>query len=262
MFSRHRLEKLLIIITLCLFTQISSQEQVEQSSVKKTCLVGLVVVATGKYIQFVTPLIESADRFFVPGHKRTYFIFTDHVDEAPKADNIVTVCQKRLGWPQDTMMRCWIYVKNKELYNDLDYIFACDADMRFADIVGDEILGSRVGTQHPGYVGRRGTYETNPSSRAYIAPHEGKFYFAGGFYGGSASEFITLNETLYERITIDLNNGIMPVWHDESHLNRYFIDFEPTVILSPSYCYPEDWNLNYHPRLLAIVKNHALVRAD
>ena len=219
-------------------------------------------MATGKYTQFVRPLIDSAERYFLPAHKRTYFIFTDHLDEVPQAENIIPVYQQRLGWPHDTMMRCLVYVKNKELYNDLDFMFACDADMLFVDTVGDEILGTRVATQHPGYVGKPGTYETNPQSRAYVGPHEATYYFAGGFYGGSKDEFITLNQTLYERIAIDLDNNIMPVWHDESHLNRYFIDFKPTKILSPSYCYPEDWRLKYHPRLLALNKNHAKMRAN
>jgi histo-blood group ABO system transferase len=231
-------------------------------SINERTHIGLLVMATGKYVQFVQPLIESAERYFLPAHRRTYFIFTDHIDEVPHADNIVPVFQERLGWPYDTMMRCLVYSKHTELYDDLDYMFACDADMRFVDTVGDEVLGLRVATQHPGYVGRRGTYETNPHSQAYIAAHEGTCYFAGGFYGGSQTEFIRLNQMLYERIRIDLDNGIMPLWHDESHLNRYFIDYKPTTILSPSYCYPEGLNLPYQPRLIALNKNHAKMREN
>ena len=141
-------------------------------------------------------------------------------------------------------------------------MFACDADMRFVDTVGDEILGDRVATQHPCYVGRRGTYETNQKSLAYIAPMKASITLPEDFMVARKQEFIILNQTLYERITVDLDNGIMPVWHDESHLNRYFIDFKPTVFLSPSYCYPEDWQLNYHPRLLALNKNHAQMRTN
>ena len=219
-------------------------------------------MATGRYTQFVGPLIESAERYFLPDHNRIYVVFTDHIDEVPKAENIIPVFQARLGWPHDTMMRCKVYIDHTDLYKDLDYMFACDADMRFVDIVGDEVLGERIATQHPGYVGKRGTYETNPRSLAYIADSEGTYYFAGGFYGGSREEFIKINKTMYERIMIDLGNGIMPLWHDESHLNRYFIDIKPTTILSPSYCYPEQWRLNYHPRLLALNKNHAKMREN
>lgn len=224
--------------------------------------VGLLVMATGKYIQFVSPLIESAEQCFVPTCERTYFIFTDHVEDVPKAYNVVPVFQARLGWPYDTMMRCQVYMQHKDLYAGLDYLFACDSDMFFVNTVGDEILSSRVATQHPGALGRRGTYETNQKSLAYVAPDEGAYYFAGGFYGGSLQEFITMNETMYDRIKKDLDNGIMPLWHDESHLNRYFIDFEPTLILSASYCYPESWPVNYVPRLMALNKNHAQMREN
>lgn len=251
MYMKCLLKNLLFIVCFCSFQNIWSEQ------------IGLLVVATGKYIQFVQPLIESAEHYFLPTHKRTYFIFTDHVDEVPKADNIVPIFQKKLGWPYDTMMRCKMYVEHQDLYQNIDFMFACDADMRFVDTVGDEILSFRVATQHPGAVGRRGTYETNPKGLAYVADYEGEYYFAGGIYGGSKEEFITINQTIYNRITADQNNGIMPLWHDESHLNRYFIDFKPTLILSPSYCFPEGWYwLNYHPRLLALNKNHAEMRAD
>jgi histo-blood group ABO system transferase len=58
----------------------------------------------------------------------------------------------------------------------------------------------------------------------------------------------------------DLEKGIIAVWHDESHWNRYCIDNTPTTILSPSYCYPEGWNANYERKLLALDKDHATFR--
>jgi histo-blood group ABO system transferase len=220
--------------------------------------VGLCVVATGKYIQFVKPLIESAEKHFCTNHEVTYFIFTD--GQPPELPKIVKIYQPRLGWPYDTMMRCAMYDEHKDVLQEMDYLFASDADMLFVNTVGDEILSDRVATQHPGFVGRRGSYETRPQSRAYVAPHEGVHYFAGGFHGGSTPEFLKLIHTMHENIKADLSQGIIAVWHDESHLNRYFIINPPTCILSPSYCYPERWNLPYIKRLLALDKNHAQMR--
>lgn len=226
--------------------------------------IGLLIVATGKYIEFVAPLIQSAEKHFCRNHKVTYFIFTD--GDAPKSENVVTINQKRLGWPYDTMMRFAMYADAKERIQCMDYVFACDADMLFVDTVGDEILGDRVGTLHPGFVGSKGTYETRNASTAYIPNNQGKYYFAGGFNGGKTEEFVHMAHTMTQNIKRDLENGIVAVWHDESHLNRYYVNNEPTVILSPSYCMPDypdhmkgPWS-KYPRKLLALVKNHSEYR--
>lgn len=216
--------------------------------------VGLLIVATGKYIRFVTPLIESARKHFLTNHNVTYFVFTDGT--LPPANDIICIPQSRLGWPYDTMMRFEFYLAQRELLQTQDYLYASDADMLFVDTVGDEILGSRVFTEHHGFIHTRGSYETNPISTAYIAPNEGKHYIRGGFYGGLSDEVIKIAETCASNIRKDLQNNYIAVWHDESHLNRYCIDHEPTIILSPSYCYPESWKLPYVKKLLCLDKNH------
>jgi histo-blood group ABO system transferase len=220
--------------------------------------VGLLIMATGKYICFVEPLINSAEKHFCGNHNVTYFVFTDK--DLKESDNIVRVYQPRLGWPFDTMMRYHVYYKSKDLFSEQDYLYACDADMLFVDKVGDEILGERVATQHPGFVGKRGSYETNPLSLACVNESEGLQYFAGGFYGGSRDEFLKIIKTNADNIDNDLGRGIIAVWHDESHWNRYCIDHPPTLILNPSYCYPESWILPYPKKLLALDKNHSEMR--
>lgn len=221
--------------------------------------VGLLVVATGKYVNFVDQLLDSADKYFCTNHEVTYFVFTD--GQLKPRKNMKVIYQEHLGWPYDTMMRHQMYYEHKSEFESMDYLFASDADMRFVDIVGDEILSDRVATQHPGYVGRRGTYETRRTSTAYVAPIEGTYYFAGGFHGGTAQEFLKLAHTIAENVQQDLQHDVIAIWHDESHLNRYFIDNPPTCILSPSYCYPESWHLPYRKRLLALDKNHKECRA-
>lgn len=220
--------------------------------------IGLCITATGRYDQFVPELVESARKHFCPAHKVTFFVFTDGT--IPLANDIVCIEQKRLGWPYDTMMRMKIYYANRLALEEMDYLFAIDADMRFVGKVDEQILSKRVGTAHPGFVGKRGSYETDERSLAKVCENEGKTYFAGGFWGGSRLEFLKACKVISTRIDKDLESGIIPVWHDESHLNRYFIDFPPTKVLSPSYCYPEELELPYKKKILALCKNHSVLR--
>jgi len=220
--------------------------------------VALCITATGKYDVFANQLIRSARQFFLTDKQVNYFVFTDGVVE--EAEDVVIVHQPRLGWPYDTMMRFEIYLNHKELFKDFDYVFAVDADMLFVDYIGEEILGDLVGTIHPGFYNSRGTYETRRKSKACVRPREGEYYFAGGFYGGKRENFILLLKETSKNIREDLKRNIIAIWHDESHLNRYFIDHPPTVKLSPSYCYPESWSLPFSKKLLALDKNHSELR--
>jgi len=233
-------------------------------SVESNCYkVGLCIMATGKYTKFVKPLIDSAEKYFCKNHFITYFVFTDGCLE--KSDStIVKIYQQRLGWPHDTLKRFEVYSKHREQLAQMDYLFAIDADMLFVDNFGDEILKKRVATQHPGFVGKRGSYEGNSLSTACVNFDEGEYYFAGGFYGGSAQEFLKMAYTVSENIKTDLAKNYIAVWHDESHLNRYFIDNKPIIALDCSYCYPEEGEscgyLSVKPKLIALLKDHDEMR--
>jgi histo-blood group ABO system transferase len=240
--------------------------------------IGLCIVATGKYISFVKPLLDSAEKYFCPQHKKTYFIFTDGSQDnlrdllqSSYQDNIIITYQKRLGWPYDTLMRFSIYNNHKDLFATTDYLFATDADMLFVGVEGDEILAPRVATNHPGFDnniplwGSEPPYDRNPQSTAYIPYDKGTHYFAGGFYGGTTCEFIKMIDSITRNIHTDLEkDNYIAVWHDESHLNRYFIDNQPSIILDRSYCYPENGELKGYPKcsakLLALDKDHAAIR--
>lgn len=222
--------------------------------------VGLLIIATNKYSQYVQPLVESAEDWFLLSHEVTYFVFTDQ----PAPPGVVRIEQPHLPWPGPTLMRYHILLARSEQLERMDYLFYVDADMRFVGPVGDEILGERVATLHPGfYQARRRafTYETRPASRACVAPHEGHAYYAGGFGGGTSAAYLAMAHALRDAIDEDSRRGLTAVWHDESHLNRYLIDHPPTVTLSPAYCYPESWRLPFERRLLALDKDHAAMRA-
>jgi len=225
--------------------------------------IGLLVIATNKYIKFVYPLWESVKRHFMTKtpHEVTMFVFTDQPDVPP---GTVRIPHEHKPWPAPTLMRYHAFLENQDKLKDQDYLFYCDADMLFVDDVGEEILGEVVATIHPGFYNKpreQFSYETRPQSQAYMPPGCGTQYFAGGFNGGRATRYLGMAKELAGWIDRDKKNGIIAVWHDESHWNKWLAGNPPTVKLSPSYCYPESWALPFPKKLLALDKDHAEMRS-
>lgn len=225
--------------------------------------VGLLIICTNKYTQFLQRLITSADKHFLRDKNVTYFIFTNKSDVKLETNrNVVIIPIEHKPWPFMTLYRYKIFTENRSYLEDMGYLYYCDADMLFVGDFGDEILGELVATQHPGYYGRRGTPEHRPQSLAYVGPEENMQYFAGGFNGGSKNGYLNMAKEIDKNIDIDLNNDIIAIWHDESHMNRYLINNPPTVILSPSYCYGELMNIPFEKKLLSLDKNNFEIRQE
>lgn len=207
----------------------------------------LIVVATeGTYKRFARDLFASADVHFRPAESVSLLM----LPAVP-------------GWPAATMYRYHVLLDQAHLLRH-EYLFLTDADMRFEDTVGPEILASLVAVQHPGHVGHtldRLPYERRPESTAYVARDEGRMYFAGGLVGGERERFLALARRITSQIDADDARGVTAVWHDESHLNRCLIDEPPELELSPAYCHPDDdrvyltlWPEPYERRLVALDK--------
>jgi hypothetical protein len=147
----------------------------------------------------------------------------------------------------------------KEQLKTFDYIFFFNSNMRFLVKIEDDFLPVEEGllaVQHPGYYDKTRvnfTYESNPASLAYVAPHKGEFYFMGGLNGGKTVPYLELIDTLNKNVNTDLENGIIAVWHDESHLNKYLID-KNIKIMSPAYGYHEAWKLPFEKKIIIIDK--------
>lgn len=234
-------------------------------------MVSILIVATNNYTQFVSELLHSIERCWkYTGLKIHYHIFTDRVGEVTDILQWKEISVHEIEhreWPYATLYRFHFFKRYMQEIQG-DYIFYVDADTRFTALV-DDILSDRVAVQHCGFVGERGSYERNPESAAYVAPHEGTMYYGGGFYGFSKAEFIKFNAAMVEMVEADRKKGITPEHNDEAYMNRYFIDNPPTLVLSPSYHYPENhpyiyskWGGKdkYQCKLLLLNKNHKQIR--
>lgn len=209
---------------------------------EKRYKIGYCMTATSRYADYVDMLIESVRKHFLKNHDITFFVFSDRpVTTAP---DVVQTAIEHKKWPYGTLLRFEYYYGAREQLAQMDYVFASDADMVFVQDVPDFILSTRIGTSHVGFMHHnraRYTYDENQLSKAYIAPHEGVIYYAGCFYGGTSAEFIKLITTTTHAIKDDIaNHNYIARYHDESHLNRYFVDNPPTLILPASFCYHPD----------------------
>lgn len=225
--------------------------------------VALLVIATNKYISFVEQLVTSADKYFLPNCNVTYCVFTNNPKQLNTSRPFNMLSIEHEPWPAPTLKRYDYFDTYAEYLKTFDYLYYCDADMKFVNKVDTEILGDTVATLHPGFWGQLNlqfSYERRPNCKAYIPYGSGNGYYAGGFNGGSSKEFLKMAKTIVSWRKEDECNGLIPVWHDESYLNKYMYINPPTKVLTPSYCYPESWNIPFEKLLLALNKNHNEMR--
>lgn len=186
-------------------------------------------------------------------------------------------------WPMPTLMRYHLFLQQEEKLKDYDYIFYCDADMKFVNIVGDEILGTGLtAAPHPGYfldkklyppyepnelstayIPRPGKVEIDPNSTSQVKQRFVPHYYAGGFQGGRTKQFIEAMKVMKDMIDTDQKMGYTAVWNDESYWNKYLSQNPPSVMLNPSYIYPDSlieeyyvkiWGRNFIPKLVTLTK--------
>jgi histo-blood group ABO system transferase len=211
--------------------------------------IGLIIVATNKYIEFVPQLIASVKRNFLTNHNVEIFLFTNQKFEG----NVTVISTEHREWPWMTLGRYHLIQTLKD-YPKKDYYYYIDADMLVTDTVGDEILGNRVVAIHGKFKKKPGNFDRNLKSLAYVSPKITNPYFCGGFQGGKL--YLEDAEELAKRIDIDYNNDIIALWHDESHWNRYCLDYPPDVVLSHHYCSQKEKDA----KILIVKKDTKLVR--
>ena len=212
--------------------------------------IAILYIATGRYICFWENFYQSMERLFLPSFEKTYFMFTDHTDlEYPK--NVICTYVGQLPWPGPTLKRFDFFWRVHDQLKKYDFTFFLNANMLPIREIGPEILPDSkqklMLVDHFYWSGQpreRWPYDTNPYSTACILPTEGNHYVMGGFNGGITQDYLHLIETLKKNTEIDEQKGIVAAWHDESHLNRYLIDYVKNggtpLILNSKYAYPQE----------------------
>ncbi len=226
--------------------------------------IAILYIVTGKYEIFWPEFYSSCEEFFCQGIQKHYFVFTDSAMITQK-DNVTRFEQDNLGWPFNTLYRYRIFLRAETLLKDYDYIVFFNSNAKFvANITTFEFFGANKGLVaaiHPGYYNvppERFPIEKRGNSLAYLATSE--YYFQGAINGGSSHEFLEVINILAQNIETDLDNGIMPIWHDESHWNAYLNQKRQgnqlnLQILMPGYIYPEQLMLPFPKKIVMRDKN-------
>ena len=227
--------------------------------------IALVYICTGDYVFFWEAFYRSFNEKFIPEAEKHFFVFTDAGELfAEKEDpHIHRIYQKDLGWPGNTLYRFRMIRSAEEQLRLFDYVFLLNANLVCLETVSaKDVLpeGNRiVVVQHPKSDVRRPykhPYDRNRKSLAYIPYTElrAKYYVCGGINGGSSDAYLSMIRELDRRVDADDAHGVLAAHHDESHLNRYIVDFPDYRLLTAEYAYPEGWDLPHGKKFLLLDK--------
>ncbi|MDD2857600.1 MAG: hypothetical protein PHU75_02900 [Candidatus Nanopelagicales bacterium] len=236
--------------------------------------VGVVTVATNRYLDYWREMAATADEHLFPGHEVVMHVFTDRVDEALAMAGgfsrirVNAIEVEALGWPDATLLRYSLIDRHAE-HLQQDLLVHLDADMQVVADVGPELdpahwPGGIALVRHPGYWrphwpqrsalymkkprmaardavsmvqhGSVGMWERHQASRAFVPRSRRRTYVCGGTWMGLREPFCAMVHELATRTDADTQDQIMAIWHDESHLNWY-ASHHRTAFLGTEYCY-------------------------
>ena len=234
---------------------------------KQSChSAAIIFIGTGKYIDYFPKYYATSKKLFLPKTPKVYIVLTDKTDSPlleGKAD-VTPVNIKASQWPFPTLLRYHYIANASEQFKKHSHLIFMDADMYAFSLITEEefFLHDRplFGVQHPGFIGKKGSFESNPASTACVSKTDDLgTYWQGCFWGGLTNEVLTLCKELARRIDDDLSRNVIAIWHDESHLNKYFIERKNMVhTYHPGYSFPETlWDkLAYEKKIVHLLKDH------
>lgn len=242
--------------------------------------VSIVSVATGIYLDYWKNLVTSIEKHAFPQQPPLkFFLFTDQVKAANEfASTMFSECDIKVvpyaPWPEATMARYFHYEKwADEISAESGLVLHLDADMLVSSGFDTNLWNIAAKNDftfvaHPGFWRERyrgplrlwksslgdiwadarlkalrgglGAWETSKKSAAFLPRHKRLTYVCGGVWLAKGETFKTLVSTVSRRMRIDAQSEVTAIWHDESHLNKFYSDFKnQSGVIPPSYCHSE-----------------------
>ena len=231
--------------------------------------VAITFIGTNKYLNFLPKYYENTKEYFLPNTEKVFLAFTDGDGDFP--DDIKVFNQEHLEWPYITLKRFEIINKARTVIEDCDWLVFIDADALPVDTITEEEFFTDkplFGVHHPCHALAMephnkypGAFETDIKSRAHVTESDDTtMYWQGCLWGGKIPEVCAMIDELMERTNLDLKDGIVAKWHDESHINKYFIENKDNVhTLGPQYAFPEVFadHCHFSPKIVHLAKDNS-----
>ena len=221
--------------------------------------VAITFIGTNKYLDFLPQYYENIEKYFLPNTEKVILAFTDgELNDVPR--NLKVYKQEHLDWPYITLKRFEIINKAREEILKNDWFVFIDADAFVVGKVTEEEFLERCcghttdevplfGVHHPCHRAgmpphktKTGAYETDEKSEAYfdVSKELPPIYWQGCFWGGKVPPVLSMIDEIEGRVNRDLENDIVALWHDETHINKYFFEREFDVhTFGIEYAYPQ-----------------------
>ncbi len=206
---------------------------------KHTQKVAIIYIATGNYSIFWNNFYQSAEKNFLPGVQRHYFLVSDKSFEK-LPDNVTYIYYPHKEWPSIVVEKFAIIYSLKDRLADYSYTYSFNANTWFIQPVKGDILPSKIqkiiASLHPGFYKKNQQYPycSDKNSPAYLEQNEKSKYYQSGVIGGITEDFIEMAKTIKQWTNNDLKRNYIPIWQDESYFNKYVSDKNP-LVLTPDY---------------------------
>lgn len=195
--------------------------------------IAILYICTGMYHIFFKDFYESCEKYFIPDAEKTYFVFSNH-QELSEYDRVRFVHKECEGFPNDSLFRFRTFLTVESELEAFDYVFFFNSNMQFVAPVDKSVLPKENDGYlccldadydkiypHPCFY----PYERRKQSLAYVPRGLKQYrYYHGGVNGGRTKEYLGMCRTLKENIEKDYQNGIIALYHDESHINKFFTE--------------------------------------
>ncbi|XP_016069154.1 PREDICTED: N-acetyllactosaminide alpha-1,3-galactosyltransferase-like 1 [Miniopterus natalensis] len=194
--------------------------------------------------QYLKQFIESANKYFMIGHKVIFYILMDDFSCLPPIELGPLRTFKLLGlfreneWEDTNAINMYnlnLYIL-KHIKDEVNFLFSMSINQIFKNNFGVEALGKSVAQLHSRLYFenvKNFPYERRSKSAAFIPFGQGDFYYHSAIFGGTPKDILNFIAEYRKGVIHDIKNELSSTY--EHHLNKYFFINKPTKLLSPEY---------------------------